>query len=124
MSGKPVILVIDDDMPILTLMRSVLKEFGFEARVASSGPAAIDAARQETPQLILLDMNMPGMSGTELIHALRNERGLAHVPIMILSGEPVGPEEIRHLGAAGSVMKPFDVMELVDRIRAHVGVAR
>lgn len=124
MSTKPVILVVDDDLPILTLMRNLLREFGFEARVANTGAAALEAVRETMPDLVLLDKNMPGMSGTDVIQALRREGGIAHVPVFILSGEPVEPEELARLGAAGAVMKPFDVMELVERIRAHVGVAR
>ncbi len=121
---RPVILVVDDDLPILTLMRSMLREFGFEARVASSGSAAVDTARAESPALVLLDKNMPGHSVVDTMRSLRREAGLAEVPILILSGEPVEPEEIRSLGAAGAVMKPFDVMELIERIRTFVGVAQ
>ncbi len=124
MNDKPVILVVDDDIPILTLMRNLLSEFGFEARVASSGEAALQAAREVKPDLVLLDKNMPGMSGSQVIDALHSERGLAHVPVLILSGEPVDPEQIARLGAAGAVMKPFDVALLVDRIRSHIGAGR
>jgi DNA-binding response OmpR family regulator len=105
-------------------MRNVLHEFGFDPRVASTGTAALEAVREKTPDLVLLDKNMPGMSGTEVIHALRKEAGLAHVPVLFLSGEPVEPEEIASLGASGAVMKPFDVIALVERIRMHVGVTR
>jgi DNA-binding response OmpR family regulator len=121
--SKPVILVIDDDAPILALMRNVLREFGFEARVASSGRAAISGAAEPSPDLILLDKNIPGSSVTETIRSLRSAGGLS-APIVILSGEPVEADELRTLGAAGAVMKPFDVMDLVERIRGYVGVAR
>jgi two-component system chemotaxis response regulator CheY len=124
MSPKPIILVVDDDQTILTLMRNVLKEFGFEALVAGTGTAAIEAARQRRPDLVLLDKNMPGMTGSEIIKALRRERDLAHVPVVILSGEPLAPAEIAGMGAAGAIMKPFDVLTLVDQIRAYAGVAR
>jgi len=121
--SKPVILVIDDDVPILTLMRNVLREFGFDARVASSGRAAISTADGRSPDLILLDKNIPGSSVSETIQSLRGDGGLS-APIVILSGEPVEADELRTLGAAGAVMKPFDVMDLVERIRGYVGVAR
>jgi len=117
------ILVIDDDVPILTLMRNVLREFGFDARVASSGHAAISTADARSPDLILLDKNIPGSSVSETIQSLRGDGGLS-APIVILSGEPVEADELRTLGAAGAVMKPFDVMDLVERIRGYVGVAR
>jgi DNA-binding response OmpR family regulator len=121
--SKPVILVIDDDVPILTLMRNVLREFGFEARVASSGRAAISSGDGQSPDLILLDKNIPGSSVSETIRSLRSDGGLS-APIVILSGEPIEADELRTLGAAGAVMKPFDVMDLVERIRGYVGVAR
>lgn len=124
MNEKPLILVVDDDAPILTLMRNVLREFGFDARVASTGEEALQAAREAKPDLVLLDKNMPGMSGSQVIDALRSEGGLANVPVLFLSGEPVDSEQIARLGAAGAVMKPFDVADLVDRIRSHIGVAR
>ncbi|MBK5259292.1 MAG: response regulator [Thermoanaerobaculia bacterium] len=121
MRGKPVILVVDDDAPILILMRSVLREFGFEARTASNGQAALAEAAQTSPDLILLDKNMPGMTMREIIDALRGHPLLSGVPILILSGDPMAPDEIAALGAAGAVQKPFDLARLVDQIRTHVG---
>jgi CheY-like chemotaxis protein len=120
MSEKPRILVVDDDAPIVTLMRSLLREFGFEPLTAMSGEAAIDTARLQTPDLILLDKNMPGMSGDEVIRLMRGEPSLESVPILILSGEPIGPGELARLGADGAVQKPFDVTDLVEQIRSRV----
>ena len=117
MSSKPLILVVDDDAPIIALMRSVLHEFGFEARTATSGSAAIEAARAEHPDLVLLDKNMPQMSGTEVIRALRSESGLENVPILLLTGDAVTPHELAELGANGTIQKPFDLQALVAQIR-------
>jgi len=117
------ILVVDDDAPIRLLMRTVLREYGFDSVDAAGGEQALNLARQTTPDLILLDRNMPGgMSGDETLSALRAEPGLANVPVLILSGEPIEPAELRNLGADGAVLKPFDVMELVATIREHVSV--
>lgn len=121
MNQKPVILVVDDDAPILMLMHNLLREFGFEAVTVNNGQKAIDGARARTPDLILLDKNMPGMPGDEVIRTLRSEASLASVPILILSGEPVGPDEITRLGANGAVLKPFDVPELIHQIRSYIG---
>ena len=123
MPRKPVILVVDDDAPIITLMRSLLREFGFEARTATSGAAAIDAARAETPDLVLLDKNMPGMSGGDVIRALRTDVGLENVPILLLTGDPLAAAEIAELGASGTVQKPFDIQDLLEQIRHYVGRA-
>jgi DNA-binding response OmpR family regulator len=120
MPAKPTILVVDDDAPILTLMRNLLREFGFDAVTASSGEQALQAAREHKPSLILLDKNMPGMSGEEVIGSLRKENGFDLVPILILSGEPVTQTELSALGAAGAVLKPFDITALIDQIRAHI----
>jgi CheY-like chemotaxis protein len=122
MPRKPVILVVDDDAPIIMLMRSLLREFGYEARTAISGTAAVEAARAETPDLVLLDKNMPGMSGGDVIRALRTDVGLANVPILLLTGDPVAQKEIDELGANGTVQKPFDLQDLIAQIRKHVGV--
>ncbi|HEX3109949.1 MAG TPA: response regulator [Thermoanaerobaculia bacterium] len=120
MPRKPIILVVDDDAPIITLMRSLLREFGYEARTATSGAAAIEAARTEAPDLVLLDKNMPGMSGEDVIRALRGDIGLEQVPILLLTGDPVAPQEIAELGANGTVQKPFDLQDLLAQIRNHV----
>jgi two-component system phosphate regulon response regulator PhoB len=121
MSEKPVILVVDDDGPILALMRNVLKEFGFQAVTAETGSKAIDAARQQRPALVLLDKNMPGMAGDEVIRTLRGEPGLAKLPILILSGERLSRSQLAELGADGAVQKPFDVVMLIEQIRSYLG---
>jgi DNA-binding response OmpR family regulator len=63
---------------------------------------------------------MPGMSGDEVLRLMRAHEALATIPILILSGEPIAPDEIRRIGATGAVMKPFDVPRLVETIRTHV----
>jgi two-component system phosphate regulon response regulator PhoB len=123
MSEKPVILVVDDDTPILALMRNLLKEFGFHPVTAETGRKAIDAARQQRPALVLLDRNMPGMGGDEVIRTLRGEPGLDKLPILILSGERLSHAELAELGADGAVQKPFDVARLIEQIRSYVGAS-
>ncbi len=120
MSEKPIILVVDDDQPILGLMRSLLREFGFEAVTAENGNQALAAARTHRPALILVDKNMPGMSGAETIQSLREDPDFERLPILILSGEPVSRTELASLGANGAVLKPFDVTALVEQIRTFL----
>lgn len=120
MSNRPLILVVDDDAPILMLMRNLLREFGFEAITAASGSEAIEKARAHNPRLMLLDRNMPGMTGDEVLKQLRADGGLAELPVLILSGEPLDPAEIKRIGATGAVLKPFDVPALIETIRATV----
>jgi CheY-like chemotaxis protein len=120
MPEKPLILVVDDDAPILVLMQNLLREFGFEPVTAANGNDAIDIARGRRPALILLDKHMPGMSGEEVIRALRGDDGLAQLKILIVSGEPVSKSELASLRADGAVLKPFDVMALVQQIREQL----
>ncbi len=121
MSEKPVILVVDDDGPILGLMRNLLKEFGFDPVTATDGAKALDAARQQRPALVLLDKNMPGMRGDEIIQTLRSQPGFDGLPILILSGDRMSPSELKTLGADGAVLKPFDITALLEEIRRHLG---
>lgn len=124
MNAKPVILVVDDDVPIQILMQSLLREFGFEPVTAGSGENALDVIRGGVhPDLVLLDLNMPGMSGPDAMQALHAQLD-KQVPIVILSGERLGPDELQRLGAAAGVQKPFDVMDLVTQIRNFVGAGQ
>lgn len=119
--SKPVILVVDDDGPILVLMRSLLREFGFEPLVASSGQQALDALRTTRPQLVLLDRNMPGMGGDDVLRAMRaNGDGSKDVPVLMLTGEPMTQDELQAIGANGAIQKPFDLSALLAQIRSWV----
>ncbi len=124
MISKPIILVVDDDLPILALMRALLREFGFEAVTAQSGEKAIVEARARRPAAVLIDRNMPGMSGDELIRALRGEPGFDGLPILIISGQPVSPAELATLGADGAILKPFDITALIAQLRSFVPAAQ
>jgi CheY-like chemotaxis protein len=120
--NKPRILVVDDDGPILLLMRSLLREFGYEPMIASSGVEALRVLEAEAPALVLLDRNMPGgMGGDDVVRAIRAQSRLADVPVLILSGEPMHADELRAMGADGSIQKPFDITALLDEIRSRVG---
>lgn len=121
MPDRPVILVVDDDAPIVALMRNLLREFGFEPVTAMTGRDALATAREMRPQLVLLDRNMPGMSGEDVIRELRSDGSLSRIPILILSGKPVDRDEITRLGADGAVQKPFTVTALIDEIRRALG---
>jgi len=120
MTSKPIILVVDDDLPILALMRSLLREFGFEAVTAESGREALIEARKRRPSVVLIDKNMPGMTGDEVIRALRAEPGFDGLPILILSGEQISKSDLNTLGADGAVLKPFDIGDLIARLRSFV----
>lgn len=116
---QPKILVVDDDGPTLALMRRLLRQYDLEAVTASSGKEAVDLARREKPRLVLLDLNMPGMNGREALEALRSE-GLDAIPVVILSGDAIPTTDVRAMGAVDAIQKPFDLDDLIQRIRRHL----
>jgi CheY-like chemotaxis protein len=118
----PIVLVVDDDLPIRTLMKNLLREFRFQPLTAGSGEEAVAVARERRPDVVLLDLHMPGMSGEETLAALRSEAGLTFTPVVILTGEPVSDEQLHSLGAWAGIQKPFDLPALVDLIRRACAV--
>jgi two-component system KDP operon response regulator KdpE len=111
------ILVVDDEPQLRRALRSTLSALGFVVADAASGEAALDKLREEKFDLVLLDINMPGLSGLETCRAVRAR---SDVGILMLTVRDRAEDKIEALdaGADGYVTKPFDVNELLARIRA------
>ena len=114
-AGK--ILVIDDEPQIRRVMRVILSGENYEVLEARSGDAALLRFRESLPDLVLLDLNMPGMSGLETCRAIRES---SEVPIIVLTVRHEEEEKVEALdaGADDYVTKPFGKQELLARIRA------
>jgi two-component system cell cycle response regulator DivK len=115
--GRIRVLVGDDDPTVLALVRTALENSGMECQVAADGPKALDAARRWRPQAAILDVNMPGMDGYEVLAAVRAEN--LPVRVMLLTARQRESDIIRGftLGADDYVVKPFSPMELVARLK-------
>ena len=111
------ILVVDDKASMRTLVRDYLTEEGFRVAVAENGRDALYVARHEKPDLILLDIMMPEMSGYEFLRAYRKE---SNTPIILLTARLEESDKVLglELGADDYVTKPFGMREVVARIRA------
>src|SRR6058998_1513682 len=111
------ILVVDDEPQIRRALRTTLSARGHAIVEASNGEAALEKMRQERPDLILLDMNMPGMDGLETCREIRTG---SEVPIIMLTVRNAEKDKVRALdaGADDYVVKPFGIEELLARIRA------
>jgi len=111
------ILVIEDDPSIADLLRRGLIYEGYSVQVAGDGPAGLTAARDRLPDLVLLDLMLPGMDGLTVCARLR---AASDVPILILTAKDAVPDRVKGLdaGADDYVVKPFSFDELVARIRA------
>lgn len=117
MIRKPVILVVDDEPQILRVMRASLPPRGYEVVTVRSGQEALDQIQKEMPDLIILDLVMPEMSGLEVC---RHVREFASVPILVLSAKGSEHDKViaLDLGADDYVTKPFSMDELLARVRA------
>lgn len=117
MVRKPLILVVDDEAPILRLVRAKLQADGYGVITATNGQEAVEVQEREQPDLVILDVMMPVMSGTEALKRIRQE---SNVPIIFLTARTGGADKVRSLdlGADDYVTKPFDPDELSARVAA------
>jgi two-component system alkaline phosphatase synthesis response regulator PhoP len=111
------ILIIEDEASIRTVVRAYLEQAGFRVLLADNGPAGVDLARRERPDLVILDLNLPGMDGMEVAARLRQE---SEVFIIMLTARSEESDRVAGLriGADDYVIKPFSPRELVARIEA------
>lgn len=117
MAKASTILVVDDEPQIRRVMRATLTAEGYAIVEAKDGQEALEKFRSERPDLIILDMNMPGLDGVE---ACREIRSSSNVPIIMLTVRSAEKDKVRALdaGADDYVVKPFGIQELLARIRA------
>ncbi len=118
--SNPRLLVIEDEPSQVELLRYNLTKQGFDVRVAMDGEEGVDAAREDPPDLILLDWMLPNLSGIEVCRQLRRDRATREVPIIMLTARSEERDKVRGLdvGADDYVTKPYSVKELIARVRA------
>jgi two-component system phosphate regulon response regulator PhoB len=120
MERKQHILVVDDESDILDLLEYALSIEGFEVNSVSTGERAIELASKDPPDLMILDIMLPGMNGLEVLKYIRNEALTKNVPIIILSAKSEETDIVvgLELGACDYVTKPFSIKVLISRIKA------
>jgi two-component system, OmpR family, response regulator MprA len=116
----PSLLVVEDQADLAAMLVQVLDEEGFSTRVAGDGREALEEAARLTPDLVVLDVLLPGLDGLAVCRELR-ARGL-RIPVILLTARDAVPDRVAGLeaGADDYVVKPFAFEELVARIRAHL----
>jgi len=122
MSNKGNILAIDDTPASLKLLADLLAEEGYQVRAALSGELALNAAINNPPELVLLDICMPGMDGFEVCRQLKANPKTQGIPVIFVSAISETVEKVQgfELGAVDFVTKPFQREELVARVRTHL----
>jgi putative two-component system response regulator len=121
-NGKARILVIDDDEKTREIMRLLLREKGYEAIEAESGETALELMKTELPDLILLDVEMPGISGFEVVERLKADGRTRTIPVIMVTGLGDQRSRLQALanGAEDYLPKPVDPNELSMRVRNHL----
>lgn len=114
-----VVLLVDDEPDNLDLMQDVLEYFGASVVCCSTGPMALETLQHFTPNLIILDVSMPGMTGLELRELIRGFEQYAKIPIVAVSAHAMvgDKEKLLEAGFDGYVSKPIRIDKVVDDIR-------
>lgn len=118
--SKQTILVVDDEQDLLDLIEYNLKKEGYRVLRADNGQSAIQIARDEKPNLVLLDIMMPQMDGIEVCDRMREDADLKHIPIIFLTARSDEKTEVEGLnkGADDFITKPISTTKLISRIKA------
>jgi DNA-binding response OmpR family regulator len=113
------IIVVDDDKEICEIVTFVLTRHGFEVRAASSGQQLQDLLMQLLPDLIILDVMMPGEDGFHICGSLRSDRHTQHIPVIMMTAhvEDIYERISADVGATEHITKPFHPFELVERVK-------
>jgi CheY-like chemotaxis protein len=119
----PTVLVVDDEPGVRELLYHVLTSAGYRTLMAVDGPTALNLARVRQPDLVILDIMIPGISGLDVTSVLKADESTRDIPIVILS-ILANPEKAAQLGADACFSKPFDQDEFVDKVTELVSSRR
>ena len=117
------ILLVDDEANLRILVSTTLDEARYRIIEATDGTSALELARQQRPDLLVLDWVMPGLNGIEVVQALRQDPVTAHIPIIMLSarGQETDKERGRSVGTSAYLVKPFSPLELLRTVEEILG---
>jgi excisionase family DNA binding protein len=119
-TGGPLVLVVDDDARLREFMRVNLEMEGYSVREAASADEALEAIEDQAPELVLLDVVMPGVDGWQMLQRMQERHG--SIPVIMFSGQvdANSATEAEERGARGFVGKPFDPQQLIERAKQLV----
>ena len=112
------VLIVDDEKGVRDLLHSFLKATGYQAIMASSGEEAIELAKSESPNAILLDVKMPGIDGVETCRRLRAEEQTRYIPVIMVTAFGTTEKEATDAGADDLINKPFKLTDLAVRVKS------
>lgn len=120
---KKLIVYVDDDLELVRLVEGTLADEGWEVLTANDGETGLETILVEQPDLVILDVMMPGLTGWEISKYLRSKQGFADLPILILTGigERMNALTAPLYGATAHLDKPFDIEDLLEIVRQLLG---
>ncbi len=112
------ILLVDDQRDVRFVMSELLEDMGHEVVEASSAPGGLEMLESERPDLLFLDLTMPGMSGMEALARIRRQDATRHTRVVLLTGSTSAEEldKARNLGIEGIISKPWESAEVASRV--------
>jgi len=116
------VLVVEDEEAVRELEKFILEQAGYEVMEARDGLEGLTKAEFRTPDLILLDLMMPDVSGGRMFDEMRHHPATKDIPIVVVTGKPDAHEMFDDaIGEDNVIMKPFEADALIERIRSHIG---
>lgn len=122
MSNLPLVLYVEDNPDNRKLVSRLLTAYDFDVRVVSDGPESLDFVHNNKPDLILLDINMPGMDGYSVIEQMRQIKHLQNIPIVALTANVMKGDKEKSLDAGfnGYIQKPINIDEFPSQVMAFI----
>ena len=117
----PIILVVEDNKLLQDIMLHQLQRFKFQVIQARTGLEAVRKAKSDQPDLIVMDLRLPLLSGGEAIRQIKADPSTAHIPIIVMTAQP--DEIVESVAREDFLLKPFDFDELLGRIHSHLGLS-
>jgi len=116
----PKIMVVDDEENLLVLVKAILEQEGYEVITAENGKECLEKLKQVKPDLILMDMMMPGMTGKETLEKIRSDPKTKNLKVAFLTVarlSEVGKKDLKSMGVIDYITKPFNNTDLVNRVK-------
>lgn len=125
MKKQYTVLAVDDESDVLLFVKTTLQAEGYRVLTAPDGPDALETARSEKPDLIVLDVVMPGMDGFEVLEELRKDETTCNIPVVMLTVVSERERKVSAIerGVRYYLVKPFEVQDLVSKVRIAIGDA-
>ena len=116
MDSRTKILVVDDEPTICSMMNVFLTQIGYEVRTVNSGDDAITAFDNDPPDMVLLDISMPGMRGIDVLQLMKNRKANCGIIMLSAYGDDQTIQEAMDMGAYCNIQKPMELMDLKQRL--------